>query len=295
MYNAFLRAFDRHFTNLQDSKKRPDSILRQMPVWSWEEIQAARQHIFSSQNEADVADRYSRWGGIPRMVLQNLDAFDQGLLTTALNSCSLSELTSSMADLSSSTSKLSDMLLHQTVDAGYLKGHVVFASEWVEKEAMSRHSQGGQLGLRDFLAGSGGVPSVAAFRVALWEHYAHAALQRGGCFSCMDLQNPEAGPFEIELEPCSSPERLPGTQDISTGRSSGVYGWERARTWQQSMQSSQPGCSRLPCLATTASVRGAWPMLCVQCKAEGGKWSSSLWSREMCLAGTQRRLWSTSG
>ena len=198
-------------------------------MWSWEEIQAARQHIFSSQNESDVADRYSRWGGIPRMVLQNLDAFDQGLLTTALNSCSLSELTSSMADLSSTTSKLSDMLLHQTVDAGYLEGPVVFASKWVEKEAISRHSQGGQYSLRDFLAGSGGVPSVAAFRVALWEHYAHAALQRGGRFSCRDLQNPEAGPFEIELEPCSSPKRLRDTQDISTGRSSGVYGWGESK------------------------------------------------------------------
>ena len=197
-------------------------------MWSWEEIQAARQHIFSSQNESDVADRYSRWGGIPRMVLQNLDAFDQGLLTTALNSCSLSELTSRIADLSSTTSKLSDMLLHQTVDAGYLEGPVVFASKWVEKEAISRHSQGGQYSLRDFLAGSGGVPSVAAFRVALWERYAHAALQRGGRFSCRDLQNPEAGPFEIDLEPCSSPERLRDVQDTSTGQSSVVYGWGRS-------------------------------------------------------------------
>ena len=49
------------------------------------------------------------------------DAAHQALLTTALNSCSLSELISSMASLSYTTSKVSDLVLHQTVDAGYLK------------------------------------------------------------------------------------------------------------------------------------------------------------------------------
>ena len=209
--------------------KRPDSLLRQMPVWSWEGIQAARQHIFSSQPEADVASRYSKWGGIPRMVLQNLDVSHQALLTTALDSYSLNELLDSLTSLSYTTSKVSDMLLHQTVDAGYLKGPVVFASDWEQEEMISRYSRGRQVAVRNFLTELGGRPSVAAFRAALWEGYAYVALQRGGSFSCRDLQDPDAGPFQIELKPCSSSEGLWDVQGISAGLSSGVYHWQKSK------------------------------------------------------------------
>ena len=195
-------------------------------MWSWEEIQAARQHIFSSQLEADVEDRHSRWGGIPRMVLQSLDVSQQALLTTALDSCSLSELTSSLTSLSYTTSKVSDMLLHQTVDAGYLKGPVAFASEWVQGELISRYSRSRHVAVREFVAESGGVPSVAAFRSALWEGHVWGALKHRGSFICRDLQDLEAGPFEIELEPCSRSE---GMWDIGRGLSTGVYNWRRSK------------------------------------------------------------------
>ena len=209
-------------------------------MWSWEEIQAARQHIFSSQLEADVADRYSRWGGIPRMVLQNLDVSHQALLTTALDSCSLNELLDSLTSLSYTTSKVSDMLLHQTVDAGYLKGPVVFASDWAQREIISRYSRSRPVAVREFLTESGGRPSVAAFRAMLWEGCAYEALQRGGAFSCRDLQDPDAGPFEIELEPCSSSEGLWDVQGISTGLSSGVYHWQRSKNLPAGDASIQP-------------------------------------------------------
>ena len=216
------------FTNLQEAKKRPDSVLRHMPVWSLEEIQAARQHIFSSQLKADVASRYSRWGGIPRFVLELTDEADQALLTEALDACSINGLTSSMINLSTA-SKVSHRLLHLSVKAGYLKGPVMFASDWVQGELISRYLQLRQHEVHDFLVASGGVPSVAAFRGALWERYAHVPLQRGGRFSCRDLQDPEAGPFEIELQPCSSSVGLWDVQDISTGLSRGVYGWGRSK------------------------------------------------------------------
>ena len=208
--------------------KRPDSLLRHMPVWSWEEIQAARQHIFSSQLEADVDSRYCRWGGIPRFVLELTEANHQGLLTEALDNCNLSDLTSSMNSLSTA-STVSHRLLHMTVAPGYLKGPVVFASDWVQGEVVSRYLQFKQHEVHDFLAASGGAPIVAAFRGALWERHAHVALQRGGRFSCRDLQDPEAGPFKIQLQPCSSSVGLWDVQDISTGLSSGVYGWGRSK------------------------------------------------------------------
>ena len=212
--------------NLQEAIKRPNSMVRYMPVWTWEEIQAARQLIFSDQHETDVVSRFSRWGGIPRFVLQKTDAADQALLEDAMYKCSLHELASSMTD-PSSASRVSHRLLHLTVDAGYLKGPVVFASKWVEEEIISRYSRGKQHEVHDFLTASGGRPSVAAFRGALWERYAHVALQRSGSFSCRDLQKPGAGPFEIEFQPCSTSVGLWDVQDISTGLSIGVYGWGR--------------------------------------------------------------------
>jgi len=225
---------------VQEAKTRPDSVLRHMPVWSWEEIQAAHQHIFSSQLEADVASRYSKWGGIPRFVLQLTDAADQDLLTEALDSCSLNFLTSSIINLSTA-SKFGDMLLHLTVDTGYLKGPVVFASDWLQGELISRCLQLGQREVHNFLAASGVEPSVAVFRNMLWERYAHVALQRGGTFTCMNLQDPEAAPFKIELQPCSSSAGLWDVQDISTGLSSGVYGWGRSKDLPAIDAVVQPG------------------------------------------------------
>lgn len=225
----FNQAIFKASTTLQEAIKRPDSMLRHMPVWSYEEIQAARHHIFTSQLEADVESRYSRWGGIPRFVLELTDANHQALLTAALDSCNLSDLTSSMTDLSTAD-KVSHRILHLTVEAGtYLKGPVVFASDWVQGELVSRYLQFKQHEVHDFLAASGGAPSVAAFRGALWERHAHVALQRGGRFSCRDLQDPEASPFETALRPCSRSVGLWNVQDISTRLSSGVYGWGRSK------------------------------------------------------------------
>ena len=182
----------------QEAIKRPDSIVRYMPVWSWEEIQAARQHIFISQPKEDVDSRYSEWGGIPRYVFQKTDMADQALLEDALDSCSLNDLAGSITNPSTASS-ISHRLLHLTVKAGYLKGPVVFASDWVEGEVISRYSQYKQREVQDFLAATAHQPGVAAFRGALWEHYAHMALQRGGCFSCRNLQDPDKGPALQQL------------------------------------------------------------------------------------------------
>ncbi len=215
---------------LQEAKKRPQSLLRHMPTWNWGEMEAARKHIFifNTQDEEAVASRYSKWGGIPRFVLQNTDSEDQALLQLALDECTIDNLTSGMVDLSSA-SEISHSLLHQTVEAGYLRGPVVFASDWVQAELINRYLHFTKHKVHDFLAASGGTPTIAAFRGALWERYAHVALQRGGTFSCRDLQDAEAGPFEIELQPCSSSVGLWDLQDITAELDNGVYGWGRSK------------------------------------------------------------------
>ena len=197
-------------------------------MWSKEEIETARQHIFCSQSETDVALRSSRWGGIPRFVLQQTDAEHQALLQEALDNCSLHELTSDMTNMSGA-SKISHRLLHLTVVEGYWKGPVVFASDWVGDQLISRYFQFRQHEVRDFLAASGGDSTVAAFRGKLWERHAHIALQRGGGFQCRDLQTGEPA-FLVDIEPCSSSKGLWDLADISAELSIGVYGFGKNQT-----------------------------------------------------------------
>ena len=155
-------------------------------MWSWEELEAAPQHIFSDQLKRDVEDRYSRWGGIPRYVLQKPDAGDQDLLQAAVDSCSLSDLAQSITDLTKA-SEMSHRLVHLTVEEGYLEGPVKFASQWVQDELMSKHWNFEVHKVHDFLAASAGEPALAAFREELRKRYTHVVLQDRGSFSCRDL------------------------------------------------------------------------------------------------------------
>ena len=82
----------------------------------------------------------SRWGGIPRSVLQQTGGGHQYLLEQALDYCRLNEVSSSMKILNDA-SKSGHRLLHLTVLDGYLDGPVVFASDWVEGELLSRFLQ----------------------------------------------------------------------------------------------------------------------------------------------------------
>jgi len=225
-----------------------------------EEIQAAHQHIFSSQLEADVASRYSRWGGIPQYVLQLTDESLQAWLMVAVNKFSLSNVTWGLADLSTA-SDFNQMLFHLTVDAGYCQGPVVFASDWVQGQVITRCLQAGPREVRAFLAGgSWGEPNVVAFRGRLWERYAHVALQRGGRFSCRDLQDPEARPFEIEIEPepCSSSVDLSDVQDSSTPLSGCIGGWGRSKNLPATYAVVQPGQPFQITLSGNRRINARW-------------------------------------
>lgn len=189
-----------------------------MPVWSYKEIQAACQLIFSCRPEAEVTDRFIKWGGIPRFVLQLTDAADQDFLRKGVSACSIRDLEAGMSSISSASPQIAHMLLHVTVTAGYLKGPVVFASEWVEEQLARNLIQSKCREVEDFFASSGGVSGIAAFREMLWKCYAHAKLQRGGLFWRREpdwqLQR-----YPIELAQCTSYIELRDDQDVASLRS----------------------------------------------------------------------------
>lgn len=221
---------DRVTACLQEAAKQAGSLVRFMSVWSWAEVEAARQHIFSQQAVADVHARFCIWGGIPRYILQLLDAVHQGLLTDAVNTCSLGDLLASMTDINSAV-KLSHRLVHLTVTAGCQKGQVQFASQWVMDQLISRYLQYRSRELLDFLTASRGEPAVADFRGRLWERHAHNTLRHGGTFSCRDLMEAPGNVFEHELLPCSSQKGLWDVADIRTQLDDGVYGFGKNKAF----------------------------------------------------------------
>lgn len=249
---------------LQEAAKQPGSLVRFMSVWSWPEVQAAREHIFSQQAEADVQARFCLWGGIPRYVLQLLDATHQGLLTDAINTCSLEDLLASMTDINSAA-KLSHRLVHLTVTAGCKKGHVQFASQWVGDQLISRYLQYKSRELVDFLTASGGEPAVADFRGRLWERHAHDSL-RGGTFSCRDLKKAPRDVFEHDLLPCSSQKGLWDVADIGTELDDGVYGFGKNKLFPAVDAVVQPDqLFQITVPRITESMSKAWSQLFMRC------------------------------
>jgi len=58
--------------------KMVGTTIRFMPVWSWNEVNECRIGMFNHLEEAKVEDLYSRWGGIPRFILEkSLDSSQQ--------------------------------------------------------------------------------------------------------------------------------------------------------------------------------------------------------------------------
>ena len=203
--------------------KQPGSLLRHMPVWGQDEVLLCREHIFSTVQEAEVRQKFSVWGGIPRFVLQFTDMEHQRLLDKAVKDCSITDLATCMQDISKAT-KASHRLLHMSVDADYLEGPVVFASAWVRDSLIQAYLQGQQQQVRAFMEASGGEPLMASFRGKLWEHHAQRRLQGGGRFLCRDLCDVDKEPFFIVLEEYTSSPGVWDSHDIAE-LADGVFGW----------------------------------------------------------------------
>ena len=81
------------------------------PVFTLAEILACRRTCFSALDEAGVRERFARWGGIPRFVLEFVTDEQQADLLTAVTDCSTSKLRSSLTAESVDTN-VSHRLVH---------------------------------------------------------------------------------------------------------------------------------------------------------------------------------------
>ena len=92
-----------------------------LPVWEKEELDIARSQIYTSTPQPVVDERYARWGGIARYVLERRAGFWEAQdLEEAINKTSWEGFKEALLDLEGGT-KFSHRVLHYIVDAKTLK------------------------------------------------------------------------------------------------------------------------------------------------------------------------------
>lgn len=104
-----------------------------------------------------------RWGGIPRYVLEKLQAVEQGLLKEAIDSTPLKTLVDSVGSPASPT-EASHKLIHLRVTENFQTRVMKMASTYVAAEVAYRLWKNEQANLKLFLSASGGEGSIAALR-----------------------------------------------------------------------------------------------------------------------------------
>ena len=196
---------------LQRVMKRPRTIWRFMSPWTWGETQTAHRLIYSTQPEAEVKSRFSKWGGVPSAVFQKTEVAVQAVIQEAVDACGFVGLLKSMADLSFSPEFI-QRLLHQTAEPEtYLRGPVVFASEWVLEELVRRFSpylHSSENDVLQFLETSGGVAAVSAFRSALQKRKVQEAPQPRKANGWRQSAADAEGAAATELHPHKRPMTL---------------------------------------------------------------------------------------
>ncbi|PKY33166.1 hypothetical protein RhiirB3_532363 [Rhizophagus irregularis] len=91
--------------------------IRYMPTWSWKEIKSCRQVLYEDRVTPELAkDLYSKWGGIPRYVLERAnDVTHQAKLNEAIKG-SKGDIFDDIGESCIERSKFSHMIVHINVN-----------------------------------------------------------------------------------------------------------------------------------------------------------------------------------
>lgn len=150
-----------------------------MPCWSLDELHSVLPH-FPGITEQLLAERFAKFGGIPRYVLNNDKRWDDEL-EDAIKNCNMSLLDSTVGgrDLKS---KVSHKLFQFDVASFSVSPIVRFPSPYVAEQVTARLLETETKGLYNFINYSKAHPSLASVRGDLFASAAHRLICRGGSF-----------------------------------------------------------------------------------------------------------------
>ncbi|CAH1767267.1 7378_t:CDS:2 [Entrophospora sp. SA101] len=195
--------------------KMVGTTIRLMPVWSWNEVNECRIGMFNHLEEAKVEDLYSRWGGIPRFILEKaLDSSQQNHLEDAISK-SNGRLFEFVGEIDHADD-VSHRIIHihtnlpdedggeneESEEAPYIQKFIRFASEWVAEKVMDKLERNYSQQLRNFVIASSSENEYSTLRGVIFEQIAHRILQKGGTFNIRPLES------DITSSTIEIPERI---------------------------------------------------------------------------------------
>jgi hypothetical protein len=173
--------------NYKYTLKAPASTIRYLPVWSWDEIESCRQKLYPEdpiRTPHAVQEAYSRWGGIPRYVLEKVgDAAAQLLLEQALAVTKLDALLRSVGEVDT-LPDAGHRIVHMVTSAPYVETAVEFGSDYITARATANLLSRQRAELSYFVSREDDPLSkeFAKMRDDCFEALAHETLAAGGAF-----------------------------------------------------------------------------------------------------------------
>ncbi|GIL88105.1 hypothetical protein Vretimale_13969 [Volvox reticuliferus] len=179
-----------------------------MPIWTNDEIEKCRSRLFPTLDAAMVEALKSKWGNIPRYVLERaLNEWAQGSLDMAITVCRWKDIMRCIGEPDSAVHASHKLVHLDVVDDHYHKITMKMASPYVMRAMEEKGGKAHVQRLQDLVRMSMGDSAYASAAGSFFERYAHRRLQKGGSFKVRRLcssriKKPQA--TELKLQP--SPE-----------------------------------------------------------------------------------------
>ena len=151
-----------------------------MSTWSLDELEECRRLLYPDMKANDVEERYDRWGGLPRYVLEKINDSEQKRLSSAIARSSVQLVREAVVGCSLLPS-VSDLLLHTVVDDNFEDTRTEWASPWVCERFLEKALATEKESLISFVRVARG-PELGVLRGLLWEGLCHGRLAQGGTF-----------------------------------------------------------------------------------------------------------------
>ena len=171
--------------NYKDTLKATASTIRYLPPWSWDEVEACRSLLYFDdpiRTQAAVQEAFSRWGGIPRFVLEKMsDKAAQLELQKAIASTgNLDSILRSVGQIDTAP-EASHRVLHIVTSEPYIDVDIQFGSDYIQACVTELLLDQQRADLNRFVM-RGTNPLYGTIRGKCFEVLAHEKLAAGGEF-----------------------------------------------------------------------------------------------------------------
>ena len=176
-----------------------------LPVWSAEELEAARAACCPTEEECqaefdpsrslsadDVRERYFKWGGLPRYVLSfESEVFLDYELHKALAAVDIDQLTLCITSMDAeAVNSHSRTVVHYCVDTtNYIQKSLFIGSNYMARRIFNNERQPHMARISSFLSDTADHAPADQIRGQIFEPYAHRTLCLGGTFNARSLED----------------------------------------------------------------------------------------------------------